>query len=160
MAFAESQKLNIGLRLLVVVATIPAVIIIARDWIRNPTDEVWYALLSVIGITAGLYFILLNPNAHTRIDTQGVHYKYFPFIRNWKIISWSDITKIMVKPISPLSDFGGWGYRWGRKRKGIILSGDNAIYMELKNGRQFVITTKLPEQARREIAAQFEERIE
>lgn len=151
MAFQEEQKLAAGLRALVWVIIIPVAALMVHDLIQEPTPEAWIGLAFVLGLNAILYFLLLNGTAYTRIDTQGVHYKYFPFVRNWKLIPWSQIKRVSVGKIHPLTDFGGWGYRFGGKKKGIILSGDQAIYMRLSTEKTFVITTKLPDQAKREI---------
>ena len=151
MAFQETQKLASGIRALVWVIIIPVALLIGVDLKREPTWEAALGLALVIGLNAIIYFLLLNGTAYTRIDTQGIHYKYFPFVRNWKLINWSQIKRVTVGNVNPLTDFGGWGYRFGGKKKGIILSGGKAIYIVLDTDKTFVITTKMPDQVKREI---------
>ena len=105
----------------------------------------------MLAICTALYFLLVNGQAHTRIDTQGIHYKYFPFVRNWRTIAWEEITKVEIKSINPIGDYGGYGYRWGRKGKGIVLAGDRAILIHLKTGKNFVLTTENEQGALREL---------
>ena len=78
-----------------------------------------------------------------RLDSKGIHYKYRPIIWNEKTIPWKEVKNIQVKSVSPLSDFGGWGYKLGFKQKGtgIILSGDHALFITRKIGKNFTITT-------------------
>ncbi|MEV5596660.1 DUF1648 domain-containing protein [Streptomyces sp. NPDC052496] len=45
-----------------------------------------------------------------------------------------------VQQISPLADFGGWGYRLRSGRSGIVLRTGEALALRLTNGRVFVVT--------------------
>ncbi|MFI9226931.1 hypothetical protein [Streptomyces rimosus] len=45
-----------------------------------------------------------------------------------------------VQQISPLGDFGGWGYRLRGGRSGIVLRRGEALALRLTNGRVFVVT--------------------
>ena len=160
MAFQESQKLSFGIRVLVGVISIPALIVVIRSMILQPSQETTIAFIIMFVTLAATYFLLINSTAHTRIDTQGIHYKYFPFVRNWKVIPWNGIKSVQVKKVSPLTDFGGWGYRWAGKKKGIILSGDQAIIIGLTTGKTFVITTQEPDRAQRELDHHLEAKLE
>lgn len=152
MSFQESQRLNLGIRMLALVGMIPGVIIVAKTYHEQPTSENLIILLGMILLPVVTYSFFLHNQAKTRIDSLGVHYYYWPFVLRWRTINWSDIQKVHIKNISPLTDFGGWGYKLGRKKKGIILSGDKAIYIHLKNEKVFAITTNQPEQARSAIS--------
>ncbi len=160
MAFQETQKLSVGFRALVWIIIIPVVIILIREYTLTKEMEVLLALVFTIAINALIYFLLLNSSAYTRIDTQGIHYKYFPYVRQWKLIRWQDILDVRIGNISPITDFGGWGYRFGRKKKGIVLTGEHAIYIKLATEKMFVITTSLPDQAQRELDHHLEAKLE
>ena len=159
MSFSESQRINLGLRVVVLVGMLPAVLIMAREYQRNPNSENFYLLLLMISFPVVIYLLFLNNKAKTRIDSLGIHYQYWPFIARWRTINWSDIQRVSIKNIYPLTDFGGWGYKFGRKKKGIILSGDKAIYIHLKNEKVFAITTSQPEQARSALVQWAEEKL-
>ena len=62
--------------------------------------------------------------------------------------------------MSPITDYGGWGYRWGRKGKGIILAGDKAIVISLMKGKDFVLTTQQEQGALRELQQYAPEKLE
>jgi hypothetical protein len=160
MAFQETQKLAVGFRILVWIIIIPVVIILIREYTLTQELDVLLALVFTLGINTLLYFLLLNGSAYTRIDTQGIHYRYFPFVRNWKLIRRNDIQDVRIGNISPLTDFGGWGYRFGRKKKGLILTGDKAIFIKLNTGKELVITTSLPDHAQRELDHHLEVKTE
>ncbi|MFH8407643.1 DUF1648 domain-containing protein [Streptomyces sp. NPDC018019] len=50
------------------------------------------------------------------------------------------IAEAGVQQISPLGDFGGWGYRLRSGRSGIVLRRGEALALRLAHGRVFVVT--------------------
>jgi hypothetical protein len=55
---------------------------------------------------------------------------------------WHDIKSVTEETVNPLGDFGGWGYRFSFKgMRGIIMGNGHAVKIELKSGKQFVLTT-------------------
>ena len=159
MSFQESQRLNLGLRIAIGIGMVPALFVVGRAYQQEPSTNTLYILLSVIALSAGLFFLLLNGQAKTRIDSAGIHYIYWPFVAQWRTIPWSDISQVQIKGIAPLTDFGGWGYKFGRRKKGIILSGDKAIYIQLQNNRLLVITTNQPKLAHDAVERWAEEKL-
>lgn len=157
MQFEETQRLgNTGLNILYIVGSLPPFFIVGKTAYEAESEEVYnetlWALLFITIIFVGLYFLLFRASAKTRIDSVGLHYQYWPIIYSWRTIRWSEIEKIEVKTCDPLSDFGGWGYKFGRKKTGIILGGNQAIYITRANKKTFAITTQKPELARSAIA--------
>ncbi len=151
MAFQESQKMNRGLRMVVLFAMIPGLFIVGKALVDDYTTETLVAFLVMLVVFVLIFAIFINGQAEIRIDSQGFHYKYFPFVPSWKVIPWTEITEVKITPINPLTDFGGWGYRWGRKGKGIILAGNRAIVISKAKGKNFVFTTQQEQRALREL---------
>jgi hypothetical protein len=55
---------------------------------------------------------------------------------------WHDIKSVTEETVNPLGDFGGWGYRFTFKgKRGIIMGNGQAVKIELKSGKLFVLTT-------------------
>ncbi|MFI7275636.1 DUF1648 domain-containing protein [Streptomyces sp. NPDC049879] len=50
------------------------------------------------------------------------------------------ITTAGTRDISPLADFGGWGYRIRPGASGVVLRSGKALSLRLRNGREFVVT--------------------
>jgi hypothetical protein len=157
MHFEETQKLgSAGFQIFYILSSLPPFFIVGNE-VQKAASEVAYreslgALIAILVIFIGLYFLLFRTSAKTRIDSAGLHYQYWPIIFRWKTIPWREITSIEVKKMSPLTDFGGWGYKFGRKKTGIILGGDDAIYVTKTNAKVFAISTLKPEAARSAIA--------
>ena len=161
MAFQETQKMDaLWIKVLIIFNSVLTLVIVGKEMIEQPDTTLIATFISLLVFMVALYFFVVESKATTRIDTQGIHYKYPPFIMNWKLVGWTDIERVEIKSVSPLTDFGGWGYRFNRKGKGIILSGDKAIIAYLKSGKKFTITTKAPEAAQREIDRNSTEKIE
>ena len=60
----------------------------------------------------------------------------------------ADIRSARVVSVDPLGDFGGWGVRWGNRRRfGIVLQAGAALELERLDGRAFVVTTPDAERA-------------
>ena len=157
MQFEEEQRLgNLGFHIFYVLSSLPAFFVIAKALNEASSDEAYYeAMYALIGIAAifiGLYFLLFRTSAKTRIDSVGIHYRYWPIVFRWKTITWSETTSVTVKSFSALSDFGGWGYKIGRKKTGLILGGEQAIFIEKSSGKTFAISTLRAEAAKAAIA--------
>lgn len=156
--FKEEQRFTqLWLIVLIVVSLSIAVVTITKAYIENPNN---FSTTDLIGISTTIllassliFFLKLS----TRIDEKGIHYKFFPFHRNYKIINWNEIEKVYVRTYSPLTEYGGWGYRssfLGNKSKGTALnvSGDIGIQLILKNGKKLLIGTQKQNDAKRVIA--------
>lgn len=52
----------------------------------------------------------------------------------------ADVGQAVAAPISPLSDFGGWGVRWAPGRMGVVLRAGEGIVVTRRDGRLFAVT--------------------
>lgn len=144
---------------------------------NRPWHYVLYALLCflTIGVSIGVYifanksiesaiagfvafgivnFFWFSMRLETQIDSEGVHYRYFPFHRKTRLLKWEEIEAINVTQYSPFSDYGGWGLRFKIFNFNDILmnvSGNKGIRIELKSGKKFMIGTQEEEEAKEEI---------
>ena len=59
--------------------------------------------LFVLAVLILVYRITLS----TQIDEKGIHYRFFPFQRNNKVILWADMDKCYTRKYSPIGEFGG-----------------------------------------------------
>jgi len=56
-----------------------------------------------------------------------------------------DIDSVALEEFSALKDFGGWGYRLGKKGWGYIAAGTNkGLRINFKNGKSLLVSTKNP----------------
>jgi hypothetical protein len=93
----------------------------------------------------GLIYIF---RLRTTIDERGIHYRFLPFHKTTKTISWKDLEDCEVRKYSPLSEYGGWGYKLHFGGNGALnVKGNMGIQLKLKSGKQLLIGTQKPEEA-------------
>lgn len=142
--FFERQKLGATqLRWLYLAVTVVSsiVMLMTTSHEGNRITMIWMMAIFLL-FMGGTYFLVFELPALTRITQRGVEMKYRPWIWNWKVLAWHDIKNIAEINVDPLGDFGGWGYRFTFKgKRGIIMGNGHAVKIELKSGKEFVLTT-------------------
>lgn len=88
---------------------------------------------------------LVSMRLYTKINTNGVHFRFFPFHFQWKSIPWTDVKTHVVRKFSPWKEYGGYGIRKGKSGSAYIVSGDDGLQMELKSGEKILICTSNPD---------------
>ncbi len=152
--FEESQKIidNKLFYGLFVVLTIP-IVSISKQWISSIDKSLTSNLDLVLSasIILVVIFFLFSIKLKTRIDNEGIKYQVYPIHFKIKFIPWSEINKFYIRKYSPISEYGGWGYRINffnkNKGKAINISGNIGIQLELKSDKKLLIGTRLKEKA-------------
>ncbi|MBM3420522.1 MAG: hypothetical protein FJY11_05240 [Bacteroidetes bacterium] len=123
-------------------------IIMDIPWGNNPASDTGLMLFSLI--PAGITLLFLVARLETRLDRNGISYRFFPFHRTRKTIYWNELAGTTVKKYRPLADYGGWGIRTGRGgEKAFNVSGRYGVSLELKDGKRILIGTRRPEELSR-----------
>lgn len=107
------------------------------------------AVLIFMTAFAGLFFSI---NLHTRVYHDGIHLRFFPFFRK-KSFLFKEIEEATVRQYKPLIEFGGWGLRANFSGVAYTISGNQGLQLKLKNGKQFLIGTRKPEELAKAIKA-------
>ena len=89
-----------------------------------------FGTLILIVIIILFYLIELRVS----VNSQGIHYQFFPFHLKSYIIKNNEIKKIEALKYRPLSDYGGWGIRYAFKCKCYNVKGNLGVKVFLKNG--------------------------
>lgn len=87
-------------------------------------------------------------NLQTTINENGIAYRFFPFQKDTRRINWSNINKIAVVHYNPILEYGGWGYRFGRKGKALNVRGNKGIKFTFNGKETLLLGTQQPEQAK------------
>ncbi len=97
-------------------------------------------------ISAGvLYFLFKKMELVLIIDDKKINYRFYPIHGKNKEIRKSDIQEIRVDTYDPISDYGGWGIRFGSKGKAYTVSGNYGIKIKLSNNKNILIGTNNPD---------------
>ncbi len=116
-----------------------------------------YVVNGILIISAIPLLLIYRTKLNTRIDEKGVHYQMFPFHFKMKLAKWNELEICETRTYSPLSEFGGWGYRmsFSSSGKALNISGKEGIQLQYKNGKRLLIGTQLAEEAQRTINYHF-----
>ncbi len=102
------------------------------------------SVLIIVAIFAAFWFLF---KLETRIDEQGITFRYLPFHRKPRLKEWEKIKSITVRKYHPIREYGGWGYRIGlRKKRALNVKGNMGIQIVYKNGRQLLLGTQRPKE--------------
>lgn len=113
-------------------------------------QPLWVAGIGLGAITLSMA-LLSSIKLITRIDEQGVHYRFKPFHFKVQTIPWEDIDQIHVRKYSPILEYGGWGIRFGRNGRAYNIRGNTGIQIVRKNGKRLLIGTQRPDEAAQQL---------
>ncbi len=112
----------------------------------NPMSNAGIILTTSLFLIFLIVFKLLT--LKTKINEQGVFYKFFPINKNYKLVEWKNINSIRVIKYRPLQDYGGWGIKHGS----YTVKGNLGIQVEFKGGNKILIGTQKKEEVNRVLA--------
>ncbi len=105
-------------------------------------------LIAVTGMVSVIAIFALS-HLDSRIDEDGVHYKFTPFHFRTRTLKWDEISRACVRKYNPLLEYGGWGIRitgFFGKGRAFNVSGNMGLQLELKNGKKILLGTNKPDE--------------
>ncbi len=103
-----------------------------------------FSIGALIGLIA--FAIIFFTRLQSRIDAEGIHIRFFPFIWKEKTWRWDEIGDVYVKRYSPW-EYGGWGYRFGRGGTAFTTKGSYGIHLMVqRNKAKMLIGTQKPKE--------------
>lgn len=158
--FKETQRFDQWwLRILLIAALLVAInpLILDYNTTINSRQDLTSIATSVVIILILFFSFWFLFKLETRIDEQGIHYRYRPFHRKSRFRSWDKVREIKIRQYNPIREYGGWGYRIGlRKKRALNVKGNQGIQIVYKNGRQLLLGTQRPNDAKNAIQSFFE----
>lgn len=148
--FTEQQRFRQWWLWLIVsgVAGIAVVSTVKRimDHAYHPGNYIALLILPGIMVLFAVLFFLCRLD--TIIKSDGIDVRFYPFHLRFKHYPWSSITKAYTRLYAPLTEYGGWGLRFGVFGKGTAfnVSGNMGLQLEFINGSKLLIGTRKPEQ--------------
>ncbi|MBE7177871.1 MAG: hypothetical protein INR69_15810 [Mucilaginibacter polytrichastri] len=107
--------------------------------------EADFTLLFIVPVPL-LFYFLLNRLLwlDVRVDAAGIYYRFAIFGR--RLIGWNELSAVFIRRYDPLSEYGGWGYKkgWKRKNRVINVKGDMGLQLVFHNGNRLLIGTSQP----------------
>jgi hypothetical protein len=113
---------------------------------------IWSSILSFV-VLSTVFVIILSGNLLTEIWSDGIRYKFPPFIRKIKHIPLIEIASVEVAKYKPVAEFGGWGWRrrFLSRKTAFNISGHIGIRVMKKDGSQVMFGTCLQAEMKRAV---------
>ena len=143
MIFEEKQRFeSIWFFLILALVAVYNYILAAYTGETNLT--IFYSSFGVAFVIGIIFFVF---RLDTKINEQGIFYKFFPVHFSWKFIPWTNIKNISISKYRPLLDYGGWGIRFGFKGRAFTTKGNMGIKIVLKEkNKTLLIGTQKPDE--------------
>lgn len=127
-------------------------IFLGKPFGTNPMPDA--GLLVLTGLYGGFVFLFTRIRLETRIDSEGIHYRMFPFNRDTKHVKWDELKNAFVREYNPISEYGGWGYRSGMRRKNgaLNISGKTGLQLVFNDDTKLLLGTRRGEELGKVIA--------
>jgi len=152
--FKESQRFS--QKWIIILITLPVLftlwgiiqqVILGKPFGDNPSPD-WVLWLTFLGPLV-LVFFFFRLTLHTRIDRDGIYYRFAPVHRKVRYIKWSDVRVVYVRKYRPIAEYGGWGFRTGRSGKALNTFGRMGLQIEFHDGKRLLLGTQKPELLKR-----------
>ena len=119
---------------------------------KSDNELIWGSIIS-FAVMSVVFLFILSRKLITEIWTDGIRYRFSPFVRKTKHIPVNEIVSAEVARYKPLIEFGGWGVRkriFSRKTA-YNISGNVGLRLNLKNGSQVLFGTRKENEMRRAV---------
>jgi hypothetical protein len=128
---------------LILMLEIPTLVLVSTLVLNSDADqkEGIIGLVFVLFIMIMVMTFIFNLKLTTRIDSSGIHYRYFPLIK-WRKIPREQIRSADVISFSPLTDHGGWGIKGNSTTKAYTVIGDKGLLLDVNENKKIVIGTQ------------------
>ena len=80
----------------------------------------------------------------TIITSQGISFRFFPLHLRNRFIAWEEVVEVYIREYDALSEYGGWGIKFGSQGNAYTIKGRYGLQMELTDGRKILIGTQRP----------------
>jgi len=113
---------------------------------------IWSSILTFLFLSA-IFIFILSGVLVTEIWTDGIRFRFTPFIRKVKHIPLSEIASAEVTKYRPIMEFGGWGVRkrFLTRKTAYNISGRIGLRVIKKNGSQVMFGTQKQEEMKRAV---------
>lgn len=101
--------------------------------------------ISFVGVLFALVTVLIyKADLVTKIDERGIHYRFFPLQIRFRTIFWKEIEEVYIREYDALSEYGGWGVKFGNYGRAYTVKGRYGLQLELSDDRSILLGTQKP----------------
>ena len=130
--FIEKQKFTqLWLWLVLFFSSVFPILI---EYLSSSKFSLHLAHLILLCVVALFYFLELR----VCVNERGINYQFFPFHLKSYVIKYDEIESYLAVTYSPILDYGGWGIRYGFKKKAYNVKGNHGVRINLKTGKHIL----------------------
>lgn len=110
-----------------------------------PSELLITSVLTVVGVVV-VMAIILSIKLDTRIDSRGIHYRFFPNRLRWNVIRTNDIQQMEIRDTRKFLQYGIVGFHKNVFQKTIAMTiqGNHHLWLQLRNGQKLILGTQHP----------------
>jgi hypothetical protein len=114
-------------------------LIFDRPWGDRPVSNEALIITGslIILFSLGMIYLFYNLQLITEVRQDGLWIRFYPL--PGKIIAYHSIQTCVARTYKPLSEYGGWGIKYGRSGWAYNILGDRGVQLELDNGKRILI---------------------
>ena len=150
--FKEEQRFRqLWLWILIILgSTIPWIgvilqVILGQKLGNNPAPD-WIIILMWLVFGIGLPLFFYSIRLITEVHKDGIHIRFFPFHRKFKIFHYDEIESYAAREYKPIREYGGWGIRYVTGGIAYNVYGNKGLQLILKSKKKILIGTQKPEE--------------
>ena len=120
-------------------------VILGQKLGNNPAPD-WIIILMWLVFGVGLPLFFYSIRLITEVHRDGIHIRFFPFHRKFKIFQYAEIESFATRQYKPIREYGGWGIRYGLGGTAYNVYGNKGVQLVLKSKKKILIGTQRPEE--------------
>ena len=99
----------------------------------------------VAAVIAVMFVLLSTPvflwifTLDTQVRQDGLYFKIYLMMPRYKKIGFDEIQECCAREYKPISEYGGWGIKWGKSGKAYNMSGKEGVQLVLQDGKRILI---------------------
>ncbi|HON08875.1 MAG TPA: hypothetical protein PLW02_12330 [Verrucomicrobiota bacterium] len=98
----------------------------------------------IIGLIWGIFYLFIYMRLRVLLFENSLVIHFRPLSK--KVIDYQQIKSCAVTQYRPIKDFGGWGIRFRSGETAYTISGNKAVRLSLKDGKNILIGSNQPEE--------------
>ena len=104
---------------------------------------------AILLFSGALIYIFCTLRLITEVRDTALHVRFYPF--RTKVIDFNNITSCSARRYKPLSEYGGWGIKYGRSGWAYNILGEWGVQLVLKDGKRILIGSQRADELERAI---------
>ena len=123
-------------------------LILGKPFGSKPAPDLVLVLVELFMLI--FLLILLSLKLKTRINENGIYYRFYPFQFKDTFIDWNELKAAYMREYNSFYEYGGWGIRIGSPKTGKAInttaSGKTGLQLKFNNGKLLLVGTARPDE--------------